>query len=137
MGCSQSKIENKEAMSQYKDLKLYMKEAVSACNAFSATHSSYATYLKNTGAALSDYAHGEVSHHHHHSHSAPSLSFASPPHPLPPLTMRFNSQFLPDTIQKRPGSFTSQTDLCQGKSGRSKMFKGLDLEEAKAQWAMS
>ncbi|KAK7847329.1 hypothetical protein CFP56_006777 [Quercus suber] len=62
-----------------------MKEVVSARNAFAAAHSSYATYLKNTGAALSDYAHSEFSHHHHHSHSAPSLSIASPPHP-PPLT---------------------------------------------------
>ncbi|KAL5576420.1 hypothetical protein UlMin_018119 [Ulmus minor] len=37
-----------------------MKEAVSARNAFAAAHSSYAMYLKNTGAALSDYGQGEV-----------------------------------------------------------------------------
>ncbi|XP_023927142.2 protein ROLLING AND ERECT LEAF 2 [Quercus suber] len=92
MGCSQSKIENEEAVSRCKDRKLFMKEAVSARNAFAAAHSSYATYLKNTGAALSDYAHGEVSHHHHHhSHSAPSLSVASPPHPPPPLTVPSSS----------------------------------------------
>ncbi|KAL0010482.1 hypothetical protein SO802_005590 [Lithocarpus litseifolius] len=94
MGCSQSKIENEEAVSRCKDRKLYMKEAVSSRNAFAAAHSSYATYLKNTGAALSDYAHGEVSHHHHHSHSAPhlpSFSAASPPHPPPPLTVPSSS----------------------------------------------
>ncbi len=34
---------------------------MSFCNAFAAANS-YATYLKNTGAALSDYAHDEVTH---------------------------------------------------------------------------
>ncbi|KAJ7951795.1 Protein of unknown function (DUF630 and DUF632) [Quillaja saponaria] len=60
MGCTQSKIENEEAVSRCKDRKQFMKDAVSYRNAFAAAHSSYATYLKNTGAALSDYAHGEV-----------------------------------------------------------------------------
>ncbi|KAJ7962982.1 Protein of unknown function (DUF630 and DUF632) [Quillaja saponaria] len=60
MGCTQSKIENEEAVSRCKDRKQLMKDAVSSRNAFAAAHSSYATYLKNTGAALSDYAHGEV-----------------------------------------------------------------------------
>lgn len=46
-----------------------MKEAVSERNAFSAAHSAYAVSLKNTGAALTDYGHGEaaiVDHHHQH-----------------------------------------------------------------------
>ncbi|PON74438.1 kinesin-like protein [Trema orientale] len=60
MGCTQSKIENEEAVARCKERKLHMKEAVSARNAFAAAHSSYAMYLKNTGAALSDYAQGEV-----------------------------------------------------------------------------
>ncbi|KAB1218576.1 hypothetical protein CJ030_MR3G026456 [Morella rubra] len=77
MGCSQSKIENEEAVTRCKDRKLYMKEAVSSRNAFAAAHSSYATYLKNTGAALSDYAHGEVSHFLSSSSSHPA--FSSPP----------------------------------------------------------
>ncbi|KAM3699810.1 hypothetical protein ACJW31_05G054000 [Castanea mollissima] len=94
MGCSQSKIENEEAVSRCKDRKLYMKEAVSSRNAFAAAHSSYATYLKNTGAALSDYAHGEVSHHHHHSHSAP-LSAASPPPPLTAPSSSASPSFAP------------------------------------------
>jgi hypothetical protein len=64
MGCGQSKIENEEAVSRCKDRKLYMKEAVSFRNAFAAAHSSYTTSLKNTGAALSDYAHGEVINHY-------------------------------------------------------------------------
>ena len=93
MGCSQSKIENEEVVSQCKDRKLYMKEVVFACNAFAATHSSYAQYLRNIGATLNDYTHSEVSHHHHHSHSAPSLSATSPPHPPPSLMARFQSNF--------------------------------------------
>ncbi|KAM6602150.1 hypothetical protein CsatA_021759 [Cannabis sativa] len=60
MGCGQSKIENEEAVARCKERKQYMKEAVIARNAFAAAHSSYAMYLKNTGAALSDYAEGEV-----------------------------------------------------------------------------
>lgn len=46
-------------MSRCKDRKVFMKDAVAARNAFAAAHSSYAMSLKNTGAVLSDYAHGE------------------------------------------------------------------------------
>ncbi|KAG4109441.1 hypothetical protein ERO13_1Z049486v2 [Gossypium hirsutum] len=60
MGCSQSRIENEEAVARCKERKQFMKEAVAARNAFAAAHSAYAMSLKNTGAALSDYAHGEV-----------------------------------------------------------------------------
>ncbi|XP_041015828.1 protein ROLLING AND ERECT LEAF 2-like [Juglans microcarpa x Juglans regia] len=96
MGCGQSKIENEEAVLRCKDRKLYMKEAVSARNAFAAAHSSYATYLKNTGAALSDFANGEVAHFHSSpsthstvpsssaaSTSAPTFDPFPPPPPLP------------------------------------------------------
>lgn len=61
MGCAQSRIENEEAVSRCKDRKQHMKDAVTARNAFAAAHSSYAMALKNTGAALSDFAHGESS----------------------------------------------------------------------------
>lgn len=60
MGCAQSKIENEESVSRCKDRRNYMKEAVSARNAFASAHSGYAMSLKNTGAALSDYAQGEA-----------------------------------------------------------------------------
>ncbi|XP_062008339.1 nitrate regulatory gene2 protein-like [Rosa rugosa] len=94
MGCTQSKIENEEAVSRCKDRKLFMKEAVSFRNAFAAAHSSYAIYLKNTGAALSDYAQGEVASHRPQLAQAllqPNLvagatfdsSFPPPPPPLP------------------------------------------------------
>ncbi|CAI0422898.1 unnamed protein product [Linum tenue] len=76
MGCSQSKIENEEAVTRCKERKQFMKDAVSARNAFAAAHSAYAMSLKNTGAALSDFAHGEV---------PPSLSTpAAAPAPPPP-----------------------------------------------------
>ncbi|KAM5579007.1 nitrate regulatory gene2 protein-like [Rosa sericea] len=98
MGCTQSKIENEEAVSRCKDRKLFMKEAVSYRNAFAAAHSSYAIYLKNTGAALSDYAQGEVAQHPAQLVQEPSLvpggtvaaapfdSFPPPPPPLPNFT---------------------------------------------------
>ncbi|XP_060205658.1 protein ROLLING AND ERECT LEAF 2 isoform X2 [Lycium barbarum] len=60
MGCTQSKIENEETVTRCKERKHFMKEAVSFRNAFAAAHSSYTMSLKNNGAALSDYAHGEV-----------------------------------------------------------------------------
>ncbi|KAF8027545.1 hypothetical protein BT93_E0449 [Corymbia citriodora subsp. variegata] len=60
MGCTQSKIENEEAVNRCKDRKQYMKDAVVARNAFASSHFAYAVALKNTGAALSDYAAGEL-----------------------------------------------------------------------------
>lgn len=82
MGCSQSKIENEEAVARCKDRKQFMKEAVAARNAFAAAHFAYAMSLKNTGAALSDYAHGEVQNPN--LPSPPGPSFVGPPPPLPP-----------------------------------------------------
>ncbi|XVE52102.1 hypothetical protein DITRI_Ditri02bG0094400 [Diplodiscus trichospermus] len=81
MGCSQSKIENEEAVNRCKERKQFMKEAVAARNAFAAAHSAYAMSLKNTGAALSDYAHGEVQNPNLSSHRGP---FVVPPPPQPP-----------------------------------------------------
>ncbi|XP_022714966.1 nitrate regulatory gene2 protein [Durio zibethinus] len=73
MGCSQSKIENEEAVTRCKERKQFMKEAVAARNAFAAAHSAYAMSLKNTGAALSDYAHGEVQNANLPSHPGPLI----------------------------------------------------------------
>ncbi|KAL0554103.1 hypothetical protein IC582_008016 [Cucumis melo] len=100
MGCSQSKIENEEAIARCKERKIHMKDAVTARNAFAAAHSAYSMSLKNTGAALSDYAHGEVQNPQFVSVStqsnpgvtssaaapvtAPFESFPPPPPPLPP-----------------------------------------------------
>ncbi|XP_057514449.1 protein ALTERED PHOSPHATE STARVATION RESPONSE 1-like [Actinidia eriantha] len=62
MGCTQSKIENEETVTRCKERKRFMTEGVTSRNAFAAAHSAYTVALKNTGAALSDFAHGEVDH---------------------------------------------------------------------------
>lgn len=59
MGCAQSRAENEEAVLRCKERRNLMKEAVAERNAFAAGHSGYAVALKNMGAALSDYGHGE------------------------------------------------------------------------------
>ncbi|KAF7843328.1 nitrate regulatory gene2 protein-like [Senna tora] len=104
MGCSQSKIENEEAVARCKERKVFMKEAVSARNAFAAAHTAYATYLKNTGAALSDFAQGEVQNSQLPSGAAalpsnapitpPQQPFEIPP-PPPPLP-----NFPPSPLQR-------------------------------------
>ncbi|KAK9048001.1 hypothetical protein SSX86_033037 [Deinandra increscens subsp. villosa] len=78
-----------------------MKESVFARNAFAAAHFSYAAALKNIGAALSDYAQGEVEFpDHRHPSSVDAVSSSTtilppappqpsyetlPPPPPPPL----------------------------------------------------
>ncbi|KAJ1262756.1 hypothetical protein BS78_09G134300 [Paspalum vaginatum] len=59
MGCAQSRIENEEAVARCKERRQLMKSAVAARNAFAAAHSAYACSLRDTGAALSEFAHGE------------------------------------------------------------------------------
>uniref|UniRef100_A0A0D9WG70 DUF632 domain-containing protein n=1 Tax=Leersia perrieri TaxID=77586 RepID=A0A0D9WG70_9ORYZ len=59
MGCAQSRIENEEAVARCKERRQWMKSAVAARNAFAAAHSAYAMSLRDTGAALSEFAHGE------------------------------------------------------------------------------
>ncbi|OUZ99931.1 protein of unknown function DUF632 [Macleaya cordata] len=94
MGCTQSKIENEEAVSRCKDRKQFMKDAVTTRNAFAAAHSAYSMALKNTGAALSDYSQGEVhdlrpSHHPvphpHHPQPNTQPTYETLPPPPPPL----------------------------------------------------
>ncbi|KAK6795835.1 hypothetical protein RDI58_009290 [Solanum bulbocastanum] len=86
MGCTQSKIENEETVTRCKERKHFMKEAVSARNAFSAAHSAYTMSLKNTGAALSDYAHGEVQFPSTAAVAAASSSSSPLPGGTPPLS---------------------------------------------------
>ncbi|KAL3528776.1 hypothetical protein ACH5RR_008098 [Cinchona calisaya] len=92
MGCGQSKIDNEETVFRCKERKLFMKEAVSARNAFAAAHSAYAMALKNSGAALSDYSHGEVQFPSSSSPTSSSIAGAGagaslpqpPADPIPP-----------------------------------------------------
>ncbi|KAI7994410.1 Nitrate regulatory gene2 protein [Camellia lanceoleosa] len=92
MGCAQSKIDNEESVSRCKDRRNFMKEAVSARNAFAAGHSGYAVALKNTGAALNDYAQGEADNNDEDNHGGaavleppPSMMESAFPPPPPPL----------------------------------------------------
>ncbi|XP_042514718.1 protein ALTERED PHOSPHATE STARVATION RESPONSE 1 [Macadamia integrifolia] len=85
MGCTQSKIENEEAVSRCKDRKQFMKDAVTSRNAFAAAHSAYSIALKNTGAALSDYGQGEVQDLHRPSQPTPQPPIENLPPPPPPL----------------------------------------------------
>lgn len=88
MGCAQSKIENEESVSRCKDRKIFMKEAVFARNAFAAAHSAYAVALKNTGAALSDYAQGEAESQSQSLQNHNPISAAEPPPPPPHVMER-------------------------------------------------
>ncbi|XVF26736.1 hypothetical protein REPUB_Repub14bG0044100 [Reevesia pubescens] len=102
MGCSQSKIENEEAVNRCKERKQFMKEAVAERNAFAAAHFGYAMSLKNTGAALSDYAQVEVQNPS--LPSDPELSFVGPPPPqLPSLDKLFPPPPPPGTLSGDPG----------------------------------
>jgi hypothetical protein len=59
MGCAQSRIENEEAVVRCKERREHMKAAVACRNAFAVSHCAYAFSLLDTGAALSEFAHGE------------------------------------------------------------------------------
>ncbi|PSR96856.1 DNA double-strand break repair Rad50 ATPase [Actinidia chinensis var. chinensis] len=83
MGCTQSKIENEETVARCKERRQYMKDAVVARNAFAAAHAAYAMSLKNAGAALSDYVHGEVQEPH--AAAVVRSNYDSLPPPPPPL----------------------------------------------------
>ncbi|KAF2304498.1 hypothetical protein GH714_032788 [Hevea brasiliensis] len=89
MGCAQSKVDDEESVARCKERKILMKEAVVTRNAFAAGHSGYAISLKNTGAALSDYAQGEVQEPHSHLQQSPlePISQRPPPPPPPPPSM--------------------------------------------------
>ena len=90
MGCAQSRIDNEESVARCKERKNLMKEAVVARNAFAAGHSGYAMALKNTGAALSDFGHGEAEDPLHQNendnehHNQPLEPASKPPPPPPP-----------------------------------------------------
>lgn len=78
MGCGQSKIDQEETVARCKDRKRFIGEAVVARNGLAAAHSAYAISLKNTGAALSDYAQGEsaISDIHRTHHTA-AITYSS------------------------------------------------------------
>ncbi|KAG8379932.1 hypothetical protein BUALT_Bualt07G0141100 [Buddleja alternifolia] len=112
MGCTQSKIENEEAVDRCKERRQFMERAVTARNKFAAAHSAHAMSLKNTGAALSDYAHGEVSYPSSSAAAASAsvptstgVGGATPPPPLPPY------ENFPPPPPPLPASFTTASPL--------------------------
>ena len=66
MGCSESKIDDKQTTKQCKRTKAYITQSISAHAAFADAHFAYASALKNTGAALSNYVGGELECHSMH-----------------------------------------------------------------------
>ncbi|XP_071731249.1 protein ALTERED PHOSPHATE STARVATION RESPONSE 1-like [Rutidosis leptorrhynchoides] len=81
MGCYYSRLETKEIVSRCKARKRYMKQFVKARHAFSASHIMYLKSLRNTGAALLQFATAESPLQHHY---LPPLQSSSPPPPPPP-----------------------------------------------------
>jgi hypothetical protein len=84
-----------------------MKEAVIARNAFAAGHSGYTMALKNTGAALSDYGHGEAEETHHQldhdlggdlRNQPMEPASKPPPPPPPPIEDRLDSLLPPPPL---------------------------------------
>ncbi|XP_008799874.2 protein ROLLING AND ERECT LEAF 2-like [Phoenix dactylifera] len=135
MGCAQSRVDNEEAVTRCRERKQWMKEAVTARNAFAAAHSAYAVSLKNTGAALSEFGQGEVAAIHtstaaagtvgHHSAAASTSAAASvqppvdtlppPPPPLPdfspsPLQRSISMPDIPPS-EKFPSKFPPEASI--------------------------
>ncbi|KAL6584683.1 hypothetical protein OROMI_003972 [Orobanche minor] len=111
MGCAQSKIEDEETVNRCKERKQHMERAVTARNKFAAAHSAHAMSLKNTGAALSDYAQGEVVYPSAAAAavdagaSSSAVGGANPPPPLPPY------ENFPPPPPPLPPSFTNSSPL--------------------------
>ncbi|KAK7347753.1 hypothetical protein VNO80_22292 [Phaseolus coccineus] len=73
MGCSQSRLDDEEAVKLCKDRKLFIKQAVEQRAQFATEHVAYIQSLKRVSAALLDYFECDESHH------LPLDSFISPP----------------------------------------------------------
>lgn len=126
MGCTQSKIENEEAVNRCKERRQHMKEAVATRNAFAAAHAAYAVALKNTGAALSDYAAGESHHPQYHPGSgaaAAAAAAAAVQDPIenlaPPPPPDFSSGGPPQAPLQRATSMPEMIKVSKAEVGRS------------------
>lgn len=104
MGCSQSRLDDEEAVKLCKDRKRFIKQAVEQRAQFATEHVAYIQCLKRVSAALLDYFEGDESHH------LPLDSFISPPStpvkktsPLSFIPISSKS-FSPTTIEFEPKS---------------------------------
>ncbi|KAF3446461.1 hypothetical protein FNV43_RR11640 [Rhamnella rubrinervis] len=126
MGCAQSRIDNEESVCRCKDRKILMKDAVTARNAFASGHSGYAVALKNTGAALSDYGHGETEETTELHHLQQPLDSASEPPPPPPPPPPIDNlppppplpNFSPSPINLKRATSMPEIPMNLGKPGR-------------------
>ncbi|KAL6216438.1 hypothetical protein ACLB2K_009661 [Fragaria x ananassa] len=141
MGCAQSRIDNEESVTRCKERRNLMREAVVARNAFAAGHSGYVMALKNTGAALSDYGHGEslpnqeqLLLHHHHQQPLLSTATEPPPPPPPPLeTLPLPPPplptFTPSPPIKRAASLPTEARKTRMQGSRLAIAEGDEDEE--------
>ncbi|KAJ7559560.1 hypothetical protein O6H91_04G091200 [Diphasiastrum complanatum] len=85
MGCSNSKIEDEEAVSRCRQQKQFVKQAIKYRNAFAAAHASYLQSLRDVGIAFGQLAESELQKPNHLS-SATVVRHVSLPtlRPLPP-----------------------------------------------------
>ncbi|KAJ0659886.1 hypothetical protein HanOQP8_Chr00c544g0838851 [Helianthus annuus] len=89
MGCCYSSFEKEEMVSRCKARKRYMKQLVKARHSFSISHIMYLRSLKNTGAALLQFATAQTTLHHH---SPPPQTPPPQPPPSPPPPMSPTSE---------------------------------------------
>nr|BAD01722.1 hypothetical protein [Oryza sativa Japonica Group]BAD03267.1 hypothetical protein [Oryza sativa Japonica Group] len=105
-GCAQSRIENEEAVAKCKERRQWMKSVVQARNAFAAVHSAYAMSLRDTGAALFEFAHGEG---------------VLPPPPPPPTTTG------PRGRRRAPWDHTSTAEISRQSTIHSVFISGVTI----------
>ena len=130
MGCAQSKVDNEESVSRCKERKILMKEAVTARNAFAAGHSGYAISLKNTGASLSDYGHGEADQESQFQQPS-SLDSSSQPQPPPPPPSMVNLPPPPPPLPNfSPSPVKRSMSMPESVMKRKQMGDTVAIEEA-------
>ncbi|KAJ6435019.1 hypothetical protein OIU84_000291 [Salix udensis] len=130
MGCAQSKVDNEESVSRCKERKILMKEAVTARNAFAAGHSGYAISLKNTGASLSDYGHGEADQESQFEQPS-SLDSSSQPQPPPPPPSMVNLPPPPPPLPNfSPSPVKRSMSMPESVMKRKQMGDTVAIEEA-------
>lgn len=120
MGCATSRVENEELVARCKSRRRYMKQAVRSRHEFAAAHGFYLQALRNTGAAMRQFAEGESMEmagsssletpcrqqqlQQHQYRHYPSLPRTLPPPPPPPPEM---SPY--PTVRSNDSSYSSGT----------------------------
>ena len=114
MGCSASNLNNEQCVTRCKDRKHYIKLAVQHRHAFAAAHMAYIQSLKNTGAALRQFAAGDSNAKDTHSEKSGNIHLPSnfddnthdSPYLPPPLP-----HFLHESLQKTRPRFSKTVSM--------------------------